>query len=432
MRLSFSASASGAPKVAAFSTGVLAGSPNQTDTQERTEITMITKAPSFSFGIEEEFFLVDLATRDLAASIPPALFAACAKRLGKRFCQEYMHAQVEVCTPVCTSMETARRSLTEARLVIAQEAGKFGLAPIAASTHPFTRWEKQAHAGTTRYRAIAQEFQGVGRRMIINGLHVHVGIASNAERIRLMNAIKPILPLLLALSTSSPFWQGEVTGLKSYRTAVNDSTPRKGIPEDFSDWRDYQRTIGALQKAGVIEDASKVWWDLRPSANFPTLEMRITDACPKLEDGLCLAALFCCYCRYLSRTPDAGAPGERLALINENRWRAQRYGLDDGLIDPATGKMSPVDDLVDDLLRRIGPDANALDCAAEVEHARTILARGTSADRQLAFYRRLRKDGRSAKAALRGVVDLLAVETATLQTALRAKAGLQVSQEASA
>ena len=393
---------------------------------------MITKTPSFSFGIEEEYFLVDLATRALASKVPPALFAACAKRLGKRFCQEYMHAQVEVSTPVCTGMAEARQSLIEARHIIAHEAAKFGLAPIAASTHPFSRWDRQAHADTARYRAIAQEFQGVGRRMIINGLHVHVGISSNAERIRLMNGVKPILPLLLALSTSSPYWQGEATGLKSYRTAINGSTPRTGIPEAFADWSDYQRTIGALQKAGAIEDASKIWWDLRPSANFPTLEMRITDACPALEDGLCLAALFRCYCRYLSRSPDGMAAQTPLALINENRWRAQRYGIDDGLIDPATGRMTQVDDLVEDLLLRIGSDAIALDCVGEVEHARTILARGTSADRQLASYQRLRKQGRSARTALRGVVDLLVAETVPRKAARPVTERLHLREAASA
>ena len=158
---------------------------------------MISKTPSFSFGIEEEFFLVDRQTRDLAAKVPLALIAACGKRLGKRFSQEFMHAQVETCTPVCTDMAAARQSLTEARHAIVEEAGKFGLAPIAASTHPFTRWGEQAHANTARYRKIAQEFQGVGRRMIINGLHVHVGLCSNAERIRVMNGVRPILPLSL-------------------------------------------------------------------------------------------------------------------------------------------------------------------------------------------------------------------------------------------
>jgi glutamate---cysteine ligase / carboxylate-amine ligase len=374
-------------------------------------MTMTVKQPSFTFGIEEEYFLIDRQTRDLAPKVPPVLLAACKRRLGDRFSLEFMHAQVEACTPVCSDMATARASLTDARRVIAEEAGKYGLAPIASATHPSAIWDRHGHTDKPRYDNIAEEFQGVGRRMVINGLHVHVGLPNNAERIRLMNGVRPILPLLLALSTSSPFWAGESTGLKSYRTAVNDATPRKGIPETFADWRDYQRTIGALQKAGVIDDASKIWWDLRPSANHPTLEMRITDGCPSLEDSLCLAALFRCYCRYLSRTPEDRWVSQPLALINENRWRAQRYGLDDGLIDPVSGRIVSVDDMLEDLLESIGQDACELDCISEVEHARTIVARGTSADRQLAYYQRLRHQGRSAAAALRGVIDLVLAET---------------------
>ena len=333
---------------------------------------------------------------------------------------------------VCTDMATARGSLLEARRVIGEEAAKFGLAPIAAATHPSAKWDQHAHTDKPRYDSIAQEFQGVGRRMVINGLHVHIGLASNAERIRLMNGVRPILPLLLALSASSPFWEGEATGLKSYRTAVNDATPRKGVPETFADWRDYQRTVGALQKAGVIEDASKIWWDLRPSANHPTLEMRITDGCPSLEDSLCLAALFRCYCSYLSRSPEAIWAKQPLALINENRWRAQRYGLDEGLIDPVTGRIVPVEETVEDLLELIEEDAAALDCAGEAEHARTILARGTSADRQLAFYHRLREQGRSPATALRSVVDLLVAETNSGGIAVRNGARHTTSAEATA
>jgi len=372
---------------------------------------MIVKQPSFSFGIEEEYFLVNRETRALAARVPPALIAACRKRLGDRFSLEFMAGQVEACTPVSGDMASARASLIEARQAISEEAAKFGLAPIAAATHPSAKWRDHAPTDVPRYHSIAEEFQAVGRRMMINGLHVHVGIAGNSERIRLMNDVRPILPLLLALSTSSPFWQGEVTGLKSYRTAINDATPRKGIPEAFTDWRDYQRTVGSLQRAGIIEDGSKIWWDLRPSAKHPTLEMRITDACPLLEDSLCLAAIFCCWCRYLSRDRDSRWAKQPLALINENRWRAQRYGLDEGLIDPATGSLVPIDALVDELLGVIAEDAIECDCLPEVEHARIILSRGTSADRQLAVYQRSSDQGRLAATAMRSVVDQLVRET---------------------
>ena len=180
-------------------------------------------------------------------------------------------------------------------------ASRHGLATMAASTHPFTRWRTQRHTDKQRYKAIADDLKGVGRRMVIGGMHVHVGMDDGDQRIAVMNEMRPYLPLLLALSASSPFWQGENTGLKSYRTAINDATPRSGMPESFASWSDYQRTVGTLVRSDVIEDATKIWWDLRPSARFPTLELRITDVCPLIEDALCIAALFRCLCRSLWR-----------------------------------------------------------------------------------------------------------------------------------
>lgn len=389
---------------------------------------MIDPNAPFSFGIEEEYLLVDLETRDVAPEAPRALLAACEQRLGKHFSREYMRAQIEFGTAVCTTPAEARRNLLRSRRIIAAVAADCGLAPIAASTHPFARWRQQNHTDAPRYKALAEDLQGLGRRMIINGLHVHVGIESNAERIRLMNELRPFLPILLALSTSSPFWQGEATGLKSYRTAINDATPRKGIPEAFESWRDYQQTIAVLCEAGVIEDATKIWWDLRPSARYPTLEMRITDVCPLVEDGLCIAALFRCLCRYLTRVRQVGnselsrrtsTSRVPLVLINENRWRAQRYGIDRGLIDPQDGRVSSFGEMLDDLLELIADDAAFFDCVYEIEHARTILHRGTSADRQIAKFEQLCEQGQSRTAALIGVVDLLIAETAATRKASR-------------
>ena len=384
---------------------------------------MTGKTPSFTFGIEEEYLLVDRETRGLAEDTPRAMIQSFRKELGKAFSREYIASQIEVCTPVCASMAEGRESLAHSRAKIAQVAGRFGLAPIAAATHPFARWGEQAHTDLPRYNSLAADLQGLGRRMIVNGLHVHVGIASNEARIQLMNELRPLLPILLALSTSSPFWQGENTGLKSFRTAINDSTPRKGIPETFASWKDYQSAVAALAKAGVIEDATKIWWDVRPSANFPTLEMRITDVTPLLDDTMCIVALFRCFCRNLSRgtaerpsslSAIAGSGPTHMALINENRWRAQRYGTGEGLIDFATGRVASLNVILDDVLMAIREDAEHFDCVAEVEHARTILARGTSADRQVDCYQRLREQGQSKDQALIGVVNLLLAETAAV------------------
>ncbi len=369
--------------------------------------------PSFTFGIEEEYFLVSLATCALVSEPPKQLLDECAAELGDRFVTEYQRSQVEVATKVCTSMSAARADLAHLRNTVAVIASSYGLAPIAASTHPFTAWRTQRHADKQRYNAIAQDLKGVGRRMVISGMHVHVGIDDEEQRIALMNEMRGFLPLLLALSTSSPFWQGDNTGLKSYRTAINDATPRKGMPEWFASWSDYCRTVETLVRSGVIEDATKIWWDLRPSARFPTLELRITDVCPLLDDALCIAAVFRCLCRCLLRRRDRGqpSPNEPLLLLNENRWRAQRYGLGRGFIDMRKGAISPSATVIDNVLAMIQEDAECLDSNAEIDHCRTILARSTSADRQIATYQRELARGINSSAALKSVVDQLVMET---------------------
>ena len=369
--------------------------------------------PSFTFGIEEEYFLISHATCALVCEPPKQMLDECAAELGDRFAMEYQRSQVEVATKVCTSMFAARAELAHLRSKVAAIGSRYGVAPIAGSTHPFSAWRTQRHADKRRYNAIAQDLKGVGRRMVISGMHVHVGIDDEDQRIALMNELREFLPLLLALSTSSPFWQGENTGLKSYRTAINDATPRKGVPEWFASWNDYCRTIETMVRSGVIEDATKIWWDLRPSARFPTLELRITDVCPLLDDALCIAAVFRCLCRCLLRrhSREGPSPYDSLLLLNENRWRAQRYGLEHGFIDIRKGEIRSSANVLDDTLAMVREDAECLDSNAEIDHARTILARGTSADRQIALYQRELARGLNSSAALKSVVDQLAMET---------------------
>ena len=338
---------------------------------------------------------------------------ACKTELGEQFSSEYQRSQIEVATAVCITAADARADLGRLRKGVAAMASRHGLAPIAASTHPFTPWRTQRHTDKQRYNAIADDLKGLGRRMVIGGMHVHVGIDDDELRVSVMNGIRPYLPLLLALSASSPFWQGENTGLKSYRTAINGATPRSGMPESFASWHDYQKTIGTLVHSGVIEDATKIWWDVRPSARFPTLELRITDICPLIDDALCIAALFRCLCRCLCRRTKKGRriPSHPLLLLNENRWRAQRYGLEQGFIDPGREEVVASTALVEELLEAVRDDADHFGAAAEIEHARTILARGTSADRQIALYRTQRDNGLTRVRALKAVVDQLIAET---------------------
>ena len=370
---------------------------------------------AYTFGIEEEYFLVGTATGELVSERPEELLAECKAALGAQVSAEFQRSQVEVATKVCVSPAEARAELTRLRSTLAALATPHGLAPIAASTHPLARWGDQRHTDKERYNSIAHDLQVLGRRMVAGGMHVHVGIDDNDLRIAVMNELRAFLPLLLALSTSSPFWQGEDTGLKSYRTAINDATPRSGMPEAFLSWSQYQGTIDLLVRAGVIEDATKVWWDLRPSARFPTLELRITDVCSLIDDALCIAALFRCLCRCLLGRISSGQPlaSVPLLLLNENRWRAQRYGLKHGFVDPNRGKISAARELIDELLDLIQDDAENLASKDEVDHVRNILARGTSADRQRALNEDLLSRGLPSADALKRVVECLMVETVT-------------------
>jgi len=369
--------------------------------------------PPFTIGVEEEYLLVDRETRDVTREPPEELFEACQKRIRGVVQHEFLKAQIEVNTEVCATVAEARDNLAAIRTVVAEVAGGYGLAPIAASTHPFSRWQKQIHTDKERYNVIARDMQTVVRRLMICGMHVHVGIGDDELRIDLLNQITYFLPHLLAFSTSSPFWQGEDTGLKSYRLSVFDEMPRTGIPNFFDSWAEYQRHVDALVGAGLIEDATKLWWDVRPSARFPTLEMRLADVCTRIDDAAAVAALFACTLRMLYRLKKANQRWRQYAsmLIEENRWRAQRYGLDEGLVDFGKGQIVPCAELLEEIIELVADDAAALGCRNEIDRLRAIMQGGTSAHRQLAAYRAAVARGASKKQALVEVVDMLIAET---------------------
>jgi carboxylate-amine ligase len=368
--------------------------------------------PAFTIGIEEEYHLVDRATRDLKSEPPEDLLAECRRRL-EGVSPEFLKSQIEVATPVRDSLADARADLARLRRTVAEVAGGHGLAPIAASTHPFAQWGEQKTSDAERYTLLARDLQAVGRRLVICGMHVHVGIEDAELRIDLMNQIVYFLPHLLALSTSSPFWRGEDTGLKSFRLSVFNGLPRTGMPEVFESDGEYQRLVGRLTEAGLIPDATMLWWDVRPSARFPTLEMRITDVCTHLDDAISIAALYRCLLRMLWRLRKANQRWRLYArmLISENRWRAQRYGIEDGLVDFGKGRIVPYAELLEEMIDLVREDAVHFGCLAEVEAARGILARGTSADRQRRTYRQALASGAEPGAALRRVVDQLVAET---------------------
>lgn len=369
--------------------------------------------PPFTIGIEEEYLLVDRGSRELVAEPPESLISACQARVKDYVRPEFLRSQIEIGTRVCHTVGQARGDLAWMRRAVAEVADGFGMAPIAASTHPFAEWQEQQHTDKERYHVLARDLQGVARRLQICGMHVHVGIGDDDLRIDLINQAVYFLPHLLAFSTSSPFWRGQDTGLKSYRLSVFNELPRTGIPDRFDSFREYQRHVDVLTRAGLIKDASTLWWDIRASVNFPTIEMRVTDVCPLLEDAVSIAATFVCVVHMLYRLRCRNQRWRIYPpmLINENRWRAQRYGLDEGLVDFGKGEVIPCATLTEELLGLIAEDAEELGCTAEVNHLRHILEHGTSAHRQLAAYAQAVEAGADRHEALQAVVDLLIAET---------------------
>jgi len=248
---------------------------------------------------------------------------------------------------------------------------------------------------------------------LICGMHVHVGLDDDELRIDLMGQIAYFLPHLLAISTSSPFWRGKDTGLKSYRLAVFDELPRVGLPQAFDSYGEYERHLVIMVKAGLIEDGTKLWWDVRPSARFPTLEMRIADVCTHYQDGITVAAVYLCLLHMLYRLKRNNQRWRRYnnMLVQENRWRAQRYGVDEGLVDFGKGEVVPYADLFEEILALTKEDAKAFDCVSEIRHGRRILKRGTSAHQQLEVYHKAVDAGAEPQEALVKVVDFLIKET---------------------
>lgn len=367
--------------------------------------------PAFSLGIEEEYLLVDRDSLQLAEA-PDALMDACRDKLEGQVSPEFLQCQIEIGTGVCADIGEAREDLRKLRSTVAAEAARFNLAPIAASCHPSADWADQHHTDKERYNALEKDLGGVARRLLICGMHVHVGLGDDDLRIDLLPQFSYFLPHLLALSASSPFWKGRDTGLASYRLTVFDNLPRTGLPPVFNSWAEYQRNIHVLIDLGLIEDSSKIWWDLRPSHSFPTLESRICDVCPRLEDTLTLAATTQALMRMLwgLKTRNMRWRAYDRFLISENRWRAQRYGARGSLIDFGRGGVVDSTELVEELIALVGEDATALGALPEVERLRTLATQGSSADRQRQVRQEALDAGHSEPEAMNAVVQHLIEE----------------------
>lgn len=372
------------------------------------------QVPSFTLGVEEEYLVVDKASGDLVEKLPEQMLTQCeALAEGQQVTPEFLRSQIEIGTRKCHNIAEVRESLAVLRRAVIQVADQHGLAPIACSTHPFAHWQAQQHTARSRYDALSEEFQATANRLLICGMHVHVGIDDDELRIDLLNQASYFLPHLLALSTSSPFWEGMDTGLKSYRVTVFDTLPRTGLPEHCGSHAEFERLIGVMTRAGLIEDSTHIWWDIRPSGRYPTLETRIMDVCTEVDDAVAIAALVQCIMRMLWRLRAGNRRWRSYPnmLIAENRWRAMRYSFDKGLIDLGRGDVIPCAQLYEELIELLREDAEALDCVREIEHVRQILARGTSAHRQLELHRRLRDEGVEEDEVGRRIVQHLIAET---------------------
>ncbi len=387
----------------------------------------MTKASVYRFGIEEEYFLSDALTRSAVGNISPGFISAVRAEYPAEVQREMLQCQLEVATSPCEDVGDARSQLLRLRQGLSGIAGEHGLLLMASGTHPSASWMRQRITAAARYDKIMRDLQMLGSRNQVCGLHVHVEVPDDDVRVSIMGRILPYLPLLLALSTSSPFWQGHRTGLMGYRLAAYSELPRTGLPEVFEDAADYQRYIDIMVSARAIENSSFLWWAIRPSRLHPTLELRIADSCTRLEDTIAIASLYRCLVRRLDldRSLNARMTAASRAIAAENVWRAQRYGIHGGFVDEASASMRTVGDVLDSVIEMIEGDAAAIGCHGEIMSLRDILQRGTSADAQLAVFEEARNRLRHSDQALGVVVDWLASETRSNHAAGEKQANLR-------
>jgi carboxylate-amine ligase len=343
----------------------------------------------FTLGVEEEFQIVDPQSCELRSHVSQ-LLASGAPALGEQIKPELHQSIVEVGTKICGDTSELRSEIFRIRRELSAAAERVGLAVAAAGTHPFSHWANQIVSPGVRYNSIIDELQQLARSLLIFGLHVHVAVPDRTSMIELMNEVRYFLPHLLALSTSSPFWMGRDTGLKSYRTAVFRKFPRTGVPDRFDSWSEYENFVRLLIELRCIDDGRKIWWDVRPHPTFGTLEFRMCDVPTQPEAAVMLAALTQAIVvkLYRLRARNLGFRLYRRALIEENKWRAARWGLDGKLIDFGKRAEVPMRELALELLEFIDDVVDDLGSRRDVEHVHAVLSEGTSADRQLAVFRR--------------------------------------------
>jgi carboxylate-amine ligase len=370
-------------------------------------------ADQFTIGLEEELFVVDAETFDCIGEMPGGFLREAQGALGSHVKREIIASMIELATDAHQSLASAAGQLRSMRTRLSAIARHHGLALLASGTHPFSDWRSQVITQKARYAAVAETLGSLSRRVHVCGLHVHVAVPDPRQRVEIMNRAQGFLPVFLALSTSSPFWGGAATGLKSYRSAAYDETPRTGLPIRFADAAEFERFVEKMRTAGFIRDGSFLWWAIRPSLSYPTLELRIMDSCTDWRDAIAICALYRCLVHALVADPALGAAWEdHHYLINdENRWQAIRYGLSGEMLDPAAGSKQAMTARVRALVDLLRPSAVALGCEAELESVNGILARGTSAEMQTEAYRVAVASGACQREAMRVVAADIAART---------------------
>ena len=360
--------------------------------------------PKLTIGIEEEYQVIDPKTRELTSYVQEFLEQG-RFVLGEQIKPELLQSQVEVGSRICNNMKEARSEVVRLRKEICELAAANGLVMAAASTHPFSSWKSQEVTQKDRYHEHIEQMAEVARRMLIFGMHVHIGIEDRELMIDVMDQARYFLPHLLALSTSSPFWHGRETGLKSYRSIIFEGLPRSGPPPAFSSWSEHNRMVDLLIETGSMADATRIWWDIRPHSKFPTLEFRVCDLCTKVDEVICLASVILAIVGKLIHLRQQNLSWRRYRhhLIEENKWRAVRYGIDGRLIDFGRQREVPMRELALEMLEILDDVLDELDVREEVHYVETILEEGTSADRQLKVY--------NETGDLKAVVDHLVEET---------------------
>jgi carboxylate-amine ligase len=363
----------------------------------------------FSFGLEEEYFLVVATTGELSTPALDDVMRDARARLGDVVTAELLQSQIEIASPILHSHDEAREVMLRTRHDLNEVVAEHGLNIVSASTHPLGIWQEQLITEKRRYDKLVSDFRIVSQRNLVCGLHVHVAIPEGIDRVEIMNRAMHWLPVFLALSTSSPFWNHRLTGLLSYRQALYDEWPRSGIPDFFLDEADYQAFVDRMQAAGAITDSTHLWWAIRPALHYPTLELRISDACTRLDDALAIAALYRCLIATLVAKPELGKARSTHTrrLIDENRWRAKRDGVKAEFILETSNEVVPMAKVVADLLTECREPIERLKCGPALEPLQRILAEGTSAHRQLKIYNDSRAAGDDNSQALRKVIEWL-------------------------